>query len=830
MTRIRWPRQQNVVTVVLALVVLLAGCAEGDEDAPVTSGERRAASGQPGAGMFAPPGSAAPGVGGSPGAGGFAASSAVAGAPGTPGGGAGMGMGMGMGAGMDKVDAVFLQLLVVYQAGGVDAARAFARMQGLLTANDEVRMTLVLDTSEPSVSEGTALAVGRLGGRVTATYGAQIELVVPVMTLVEYSRQANNRGNFFADVSGFRHVRDVRRTPTASGQQIGSKTPPPGASAAARSEGVEITGASVWHAAGITGRGVRVGVIDLGFMRYAEILGTQGITVRSFREDGKMEPTPGPDAMHGTACAEIVREMAPDAEIALAAAGDTPGGFIAAVKWLTQVAGVRVITTSIGFVGDFPTDGTSDLARAVDEARAAGVVFVKSAGNLGQGQYRAPFVDTDGDGLHDFPGVSGRNGLRVAAGGGPLRLWLNWDDWAQPRINYDLFVYDGAGVEVAKSTETQGRGGGKRPVESLVIPAAKGEYLVRVRKVNAGDADVPLTLIVGPGAALELTGADGTLTVPGDARGAVTVGAVDWRDGAVPRYSSRGPTLDGRPKPELGGPEGVWSAAHALVGAPSTFSGTSAAAPHVAGAAALVLSTDPAAAPDAVRDLLVARAAPLRGAGIGAGRLDLGAPPPPEARTMPVATANPPVVAVAAPARVVNRGESFVDDFASPNSGLTTPGYRGGTYRIAAEANALLSQFYPVEVATPDATYAVTARRVTGAGDAPMGLIVRARDRDNYLLFVATNDGTFNVFARVNGSLRALLNTWTPTDAIRRDGPNRLQVEATRTHFAFSVNGRVVTVLEITDIWPTGGFGFAGGGGIGAGGEVAFTGYRVTTP
>lgn len=812
--------------VLLTLVVLLAGCAEGDGDAPPSSG----GSSQPA--LSGPQGGASVALPGSPGAGGFAASSAVSG------GGGGSG---GAGVGVDKVDAVFLQLLAVYQVGGVDAARAFARMQGLLTANDEVRMTLVLDTNEPSVTEGTALAVGRLGGRVTATYGAQIELVVPVTTLVEYSKQANNRGSFFADVSGFRHVRDVRRTPTASSSQqpatsgqIGSKTPPPGASASARSEGVEITGASVWHAAGITGRGVRVGVVDLGFTRYPEVLGTQGITARSFREDGKLEPPPGPDAMHGTACAEIVREMAPDAELALAAAGDTPGGFIAAIKWLTQVAGARVVTTSIGFVGDFPTDGTSDLARAVDEARAAGVVFVKSAGNLGQGQYRAPFVDTDGDGLHDFPGTANRNGLRVATGGGPLRLWLNWDDWAQPRINYDLYVYDSAGAEVAKSTETQGRGG-KRPVESLVIPAAKGEYTVRVRKVNAGDPDVPLTLIVGPGAALELSGAEGTITVPGDARGAVTVGAVDWHDGAVPRYSSRGPTLDGRPKPELGGPEGVWSAAHALIGAAPAFSGTSAAAPHVAGAAALVLSTDPAAAPDAVRDLLVSRAAPLggmgnavTGAGSGAGRLDLGAPPPPEARAKPLPM-NPPAV-TAAPARTVNRDESFADDFTDTNGGLPMPGYRNGTYRIAADANALLSQFYPIEVAAPDATYTVTARRVGGAGDVPMGLIVRARDRDNYLLFVATNDGTFNVFARVNGSLRALLNAWTPSDAIRRDGPNRLEVQATGTRFAFSVNGRVLTVLEITDIWPTGGCGFAGGGGIGAGGEVAFTGYRVTAP
>lgn len=115
---------------------------------------------------------------------------------------------------IDKVDEVFLQLLVVYQGQGLDAAKQFARAQGLITPQDDVRFTLALDSDDPAIVDGTALAAGRLGGRVTATFGNQIELVVPVKTAMEYGKQAN-RQSFFGDLADFIHVRDIRRTPLA---------------------------------------------------------------------------------------------------------------------------------------------------------------------------------------------------------------------------------------------------------------------------------------------------------------------------------------------------------------------------------------------------------------------------------------------------------------------------------------------------------------------------------------------------------------------------------------------------------------------------------------
>ena len=57
--------------------------------------------------------------------------------------------------------------------------------------------------------------------------------------------------------------------------------------------------------------------MDFGFEGYEDLLGTElpeKVTVKSFRGDGDIT---GGGEIHGTGCAEIVHDVAPDAELYL---------------------------------------------------------------------------------------------------------------------------------------------------------------------------------------------------------------------------------------------------------------------------------------------------------------------------------------------------------------------------------------------------------------------------------------------------------------------------------------------------------------------------------
>ncbi len=109
------------------------------------------------------------------------------------------------------------------------------------------------------------------------------------------------------------------------------------------SDSLQNFGAGSWQAGGITGKGVKVGIVDAGFSGYADLLGS----TLPARVVTKSLGSSFYSSRHGTACAEIVHALAPDATLYLVNIDDIEVDFIYAVRWL-QAQGVKVISSSIG--------------------------------------------------------------------------------------------------------------------------------------------------------------------------------------------------------------------------------------------------------------------------------------------------------------------------------------------------------------------------------------------------------------------------------------------------------------------------------------------------
>lgn len=540
-----------------------------------------------------------------------------------------------------KLGSVYKDFYLVYQQGGQTAALALARQRGILNDKDEIIMTLVLDSEDNASNLITELEAE--GVLVTNHYRHLVNIAIPV-ALLEEKLNSDDPDLMIDRISNLDAVIRIE-LPTKSSIKQGDRF---------QGQGVGVTFANTWHEQGLTGRGVKVGVLDLGFAGYEELLGTElpeTVTLKAFGDDYDLQRE-----VHGTACAEIIHEMAPDAELYLAYYDGSDAALGQAVAWLMD-QGVDIISNSTGSNGLTPMDGTGFAAELVDEAHAAGIFWVNAAGNEAASHYRGQFTDTNGDNLHEFFSDTQIIPFIPYGPDFPTAIILSWDDWQAADQDYDLILMDEDGNVLGTSEDAQDGSQGALPAEGFFYEFDDDNiYLLSIENFDGlarGDATFDLFIHNGDIHPDYLV-AEASLSSPSDARGAFAIGAVNWADDVLEIYSSNGPTSDGRLKPDLAAPSVVDTASYS----PEAFDGTSAAAPHVAGAAALILQALPDAGPDDIAAFLQERAIDLGAPGpdnaFGVGRLHLGAgpetdtapeaTPPPKANLRPTSTPRPPEV------------------------------------------------------------------------------------------------------------------------------------------------------------------------------------------
>jgi hypothetical protein len=347
----------------------------------------------------------------------------------------------------------------------------------------------------------------------------------------------------------------------------------------------------------------------------------------------------------GTAMMEIVQDMAPGAQLFFASAFNGEPEFAANIIAL-GAAGCRVVVDDVSYDDEFPYQDAT-IAQGVNTFVASGGIYFSSAANAGNktngtstvwegdfldgGPYPGPTPAGYPAGaiVHNFNTVATPVLSDQLTSAPPVGVSLFWADPIGASGNdYDLFITNSAGTTL-KGFSIDTQSGAGFPIEEVISTASGGTYaaatgdrVVIVRKAGSQAIAMRMGTIFGEGGlAINTSGAtfghnagQNTQSVAATFWNSARIGTKPFNGTNNPtetfssdglrkiffnpagvaitpgnfRFSSNGGTT--LQKPDFTAADGVTTKTPGF----NPFYGTSAAAPHAASIAALVIAAKPA--------------------------------------------------------------------------------------------------------------------------------------------------------------------------------------------------------------------------------------------
>ncbi len=389
--------------------------------------------------------------------------------------------------------------------------------------------------------------------------------------------------------------------------------------------------------AGYDGRGINIGVFDLGFTGWqarqsnGDLPAGDHLVLMDYSSIYNFTPDT-PNLEHGTAVAEVVYDSAPGSTIYLYAF-NTEVEFANAVSDYMDVEGKRIASLSVGWVNAGPYDGTGQIGNIITTAKNDGIFWVSAAGDQ---RYRhwsgvaTPYgnsnaVNFSEDYINRF-GIDNNNLWAIPAGF-QISLYLEWNDWNDNRtgnqnhIDYDIELYKWNGTSWSFVQRSNGNQctTSSYPTEMLnyTVPSGQsGNYGFAVQRVTSrSGTNCPnnfghwLNLHTfssfssdgeNPSPSFSVRNPCNSIIIPADSNNSLTVGTIPnyyWEStGSYGPANGNGGThpSTANVKPDVIGREGVTTATYGSgdYGA-KVFPGSAAAAGSVAGMAAVIWQDSP---------------------------------------------------------------------------------------------------------------------------------------------------------------------------------------------------------------------------------------------